>query len=71
MWSVCAKTNAGPWRGGERRAAPRGGGIAYSLDNRDDVAAAARRKQQNQIAKETVERVLMENNVYTYVESGV
>jgi hypothetical protein len=34
-------------------------------------AAAARRKQQNQIAKETVERVLMENNVYTYVESGV
>ena len=46
-------------------------GKAGSMDQRDDVAAAARRKQQNQIAKETVERVLMENNVYTYVEGGV
>ena len=42
-----------------------------SLDARPDVAAAARRKQQSQIAKETVERVLMENNVYTYVEDGL
>ena len=41
------------------------------LDARPDVAAAARRKQQSQIAKETVERVLMENNVYTYVEDGL
>ena len=44
---------------------------AKSLDARADVAAAARRKQQSQIAKETVERVLMENNVYTYVEEGL
>ena len=63
------KRRAVAWARTQGRAA--GGGIAYSLDNRDDVAAAARRKQQNQIAKETVERVLMENNVYTYVESGI
>ena len=44
---------------------------AASLDARADVAASARRKQQSQIAKETVERVLMENNVYTYVEEGL
>ena len=46
-------------------------GNGASLDARPDVAAAARRKQQSQIAKETVERVLMENNVYTYVEEGL
>jgi hypothetical protein len=46
-------------------------GNGASLDARPDVAAAARRKQQSQIAKETVERVLMENNVYTYVEDGL
>ena len=49
------KRRAVAWARTQGRAA--GGGIAYSLDNRDDVAAAARRKQQNQIAKETVERV--------------
>ena len=48
-----------------------GAGGGASLDARPDVAAAARRKQQSQIAKETVERVLMENNVYTYVEDGL
>lgn len=46
-------------------------GNGAGLDARPDVAAAARRKQQSQIAKETVERVLMENNVYTYVEDGM
>jgi protein FAM161A len=46
-------------------------GNGAGLDARPDVAAAARRKQQSQIAKETVERVLMENNVYTYVEDGL
>ena len=46
-------------------------GTGAGLVARPDVAAAARRKQQSQIAKETVERVLMENNVYTYVEDGL
>jgi protein FAM161A len=35
-----------------------------------DQHRAARRKQQEALAKETVEKVLLENNVYTYVEEG-
>ena len=71
-WSLRSarrRTGGAPRRGRGRKPATWRG--AVSLDARADVAASARRKQQSQIAKETVERVLMENNVYTYVEEGL
>ena len=35
-----------------------------------DQHTKARHAQQAMLAKETVEKVLLENNVYTYVEEG-
>ena len=35
-----------------------------------DQHKAARHRQQAALARETVEKVLLENNVYTYVEGG-
>ena len=59
-----------------RRAAARArtagdGRGAKGPDARADVAAEARRERRSQFAEETVERVLVENKVYAYVEEGL
>ena len=58
------ENRAAPPRGRRRRAAAG----RRALDG--DQHKTARHKQQAALARETVEKVLLENNVYTYVEGG-